>query len=254
MQYNFFFQKYISNEKNFSFAGTHVSNFSKFMFLHLTKFTRAFEIYCLCFVNKLVIDFTDKKDIKCLRINDFGYVLSFNYTNTFEVLYGSDVTKFCFIHGKAQKDTDKTNMVLGIDETLSGNAVNTSFTFAKFKKYFQRIILKTGSEYKDWIRDISGSDTRLKFEIYILGHSLGLTDHEILKEFFNINSNKVRITIFFHDEVSEIRAVEKTIQMIGKDELIRRVHGSDWSIRFVNQYDNENGIMKHLDEMETRLC
>ena len=190
--------------------------------------------------------------MNCDFLHNCHFVLSFNYTNTFEALYGNQSTEYCYIHGKAQKKAGHTNMIFGVNETLNNGNENKHFVFAKFKKYFQRIVNGTGSEYKDWIKNIA-SDAHQSHEIYILGHSLDITDHEVLREFFDTKGNKVtvRITILYHDGLSKIRAIEKTIEMIGKDELIRRVHGGDWTIRFKNQYDAELSIMQNLNTLKS---
>jgi len=187
-----------------------------------------------------------------LQKAEYDCVLSFNYTNTFQLLYENHDTKYCFIHGKAQTKAENTDMILGIEETLEENEEDMNLLFAKFKKYFQRIFYKTGSEYKDWIKVIQRPQENTKHEIYIVGHSLGKTDHEVLNEFFSVSSD-VRITIFYHDEESKINVIKRTVEMIGKDELIRRVHGTDWSIRFVDQYDEKDGILRRLNEDECIL-
>jgi len=187
--------------------------------------------------------------------NDFGFALSFNYTNTFEALYGGYCpTEFCYIHGEAQSQKDKTNMIFGINETLEGDNIKKQFIFAKFKKYFQRIVNETGSDYKDWIRDYANKGGQL--DIYIIGHSMDSTDHEILKEFFDIGrtNTQAKVTVFYHDEMSKINLIQNTIEMIGKDELISRVHGSDRNISFINQYDKDMGIIKRISEMENPPC
>ena len=60
--------------------------------------------------------------IRKLNINK---ILSFNYTNTFECLYGSHFTDitYDYIHAKAEVDHDlnSCNLVLGINEYLDGN-------------------------------------------------------------------------------------------------------------------------------------
>jgi len=343
--YDFFVKKFneVYTEKPLT-EEKHAMAVSEFLFKELMEFTRAFEIYCLCIIDKHIYAYANDKALRELGIeiteisqnlpilcsnkvstqeelenehnsrfppyrkytdnaikqsyerspmlrelkssaeaalnayddamkkyeellvrynasnllhvnSNFNYVLSFNYTNTFETLYGSASTEFCYIHGKAQIQKGKTNMIFGIDETLQRGVDNKQFIFAKFKKYFQRIINKTGSEYKDWIKLVN-SDISQKQEIYIIGHSLDSTDHEILKEFFDvgkINSN-VKITIFYYDELSKVKLIEKTIEMIGKDELIRRVHGSDRNICFVDQYDTESGIMKRSYEAKNPPC
>ena len=85
--------------------------------------------------------------------------------------------------------------------------------------------------------------------IYVLGHSLGTTDHEILREFLNLTekSNRgqslVRIIFLYHDEESKVNAIERVIEMIGKNALIERVHGNNWTIRFARHDDEQDGIM-----------
>lgn len=345
--YNFFMAKFNkSNTRQISTKEKFAMAISEFLFDELLGFTRAFEIYCLCIIDRHVQDFAENKGVldmradisklyhempvelsfkmeldrfskdfderhnaspleskytdnatkdthdnlwidmikydppskaddsyiqryenlhsqyaeSCLlRINiGFNCVLSFNYTNTFEALYGKDAVKLCYIHGKAQAYTDNTNMIFGIDETLQEDRESKNFLFAKFKKYFQRITKKTGSEYKDWIKDFASvaASADTPHHIYIIGHSLDTTDHEILKEFFAIgtNNSNIKITIFYFDEFSKIKMIEKTIEMIGKDELIRRVHGSGSNIYFIDQYDNDAGIMKRPGNVVNPPC
>ena len=273
--------------------GNDIFNFIDYLFKQLREFTRIFEIYCDCFVNRLVGDYAVKHDLQNLslqasvsdrikngriernrtynlikeeenldiikeeyetlvplRMFDFDCVLSFNYTKTFELLYGHKITKYCYIHGKAQSVKNKTDMIFGIDDTLENREEeNSQFAFANFKKYFQRIFYKTGSEYRDWIREMQNPDDNSVHEIHIFGHSLGRTDHEIFKEFFNINRNSfengmVIVTIYYHDRKSNINVIEKVIEMIHKPALIERVHGENWTIGFKYQHDEESKIIK----------
>jgi hypothetical protein len=276
--------EYRMNPKNIEFI--------EYLFCQLREFTRIFEIYCLCMVNQTAEEFAETYDLRngtyrideqktqqnkqsdteieetykpkeCearhdvllpLKAFDVDGVLSFNYTNTYEALYGnSQIKPSCYyIHGKAQKDFRQMNLVLGIDDPLEGDVASSQFVFSKFKKYFQRIIYKTGSEYKDLIADMKHSYIGIPHQIYIIGHSLGATDHDVLREFFNMYDKKhsdkkamARITVFYHNEQSRIDAIQRVIEMVGKESLIERVHGADWSIRFVNQYDEVQGIFSN---------
>jgi hypothetical protein len=180
--------------------------------------------------------------LSLLRGNKFDCVLSFNYTNTYEELYGDETTQYCYIHGKAQADVGKTNMILGIDDTLSSGDESKNFAFVKFKKYYQRVFNKTGSEYRDWIALISDSEIGHRDnEIFIVGHSLGATDHDVLREFFNLGK-VARINVMYFDECSKINAIERTIEIIGKEALIDRVHGLGANIRFIDQYEEQDGV------------
>lgn len=217
-----------------------------FIYQELRNFARAFEIYCL-FVNKNVKKDPDKINIKgCLGKVD--YVLSFNYTNTYEQLYGNEKTQYCYIHGKAQEDKTKTNIIFGIDDNLKDGKENEKFEYVKFKKYYQRIVLKTGSEYKDWL--IKAADPNEKIsDVYIVGHSLDKTDYDILYEIFECKN--IRVTIYYYNQSDLDEKVQHVIRLLsykgknGRDELIERVHGSNWKIRFVNQYDKNDGIFKN---------
>lgn len=217
-----------------------------FIYQELRNFARAFEIYCL-FVNKNVKKDPDKINIKgCLGKVD--YVLSFNYTNTYEQLYGNEKTQYCYIHGKAQEDKTKTNIIFGIDDNLKDGKENEKFEYVKFKKYYQRIVLKTGSEYKDWL--IKAADPNEKIsDVYIVGHSLDKTDYDILYEIFECKN--ARVTVYYYNQSDLDEKVQHIIRLLsykgknGRDELIERVHGSNWKIRFVNQYDKNDGIFQN---------
>jgi len=180
-----------------------------------------------------------------LNMSKFDYVLSFNYTNTYERLYGSEKTQYCYIHGKAQEDNLKTDIIFGIDDDLPRGEESSNFKLVKFKKYYQRIIFKTGSEYKDWLNP-PNKPGGASGHIHIVGHSLDKTDYDVLFEFFNNNKFKIIIYYYCLDDFED--KVKKVIQLLackggnGRDELIRRVHGDQWSIKFVNQYDEIEGL------------
>ena len=180
-----------------------------------------------------------------LGLSVFDCVLSFNYTNTYERFYGNKKTKYCYIHGKAQDDRTKTNLIFGIDDNLKQGQENQNFEWARFKKYFQRIILKTGSEYKDWLLPDPNNKNSINYA-YIVGHSLEQTDFDILYEIFTNPSFK--IIVYYYNQKDFEEKVQKVIKLLsykgmsGRDELIKRVHGNKWSIKFVDQYDQMDGL------------
>ena len=186
-----------------------------------------------------------------LGMSKFDCVLSFNYTNTYERLYGNETTEYCFVHGKAQRNSLNTNVVFGIDDELQRGEESKDFTFVRFKKYYQRIIFRNGSEYKDWLS--SPKNHAQGVRVHIVGHSLDKTDHDVLYEFFD--DECVRVIIYYYSEIDYEDKVQKTIQLLaykgrnGRDELIRRIHGSKWSIKFVNQYDDKEGLFTYRKEV-----
>jgi len=180
--------------------------------------------------------------IDYLSMSKFDCVLSFNYTNTYERLYGNENTKYCYIHGKAQYDSAKTNIVFGIDDNLQRGEESRDFKLVRFKKYYQRIIFMNGSEYKTWL-GISEKERNRQNYVHIVGHSLDRTDYDVLYEIFS--NNKFKILVYFYNLDDYEDKVQKTIQLLaykggnGRDELIRRVYSEQWTIKFVNQYDKD---------------
>jgi hypothetical protein len=179
-------------------------------------------------------------------------VLSFNYTKTHERYYkcvennpinwqGTLVQfkQYEYIHGEAKLDRAKqdNNMVLGIDEYLDDDKKDKELEFIEFKKYYQRIYKRTGLEYNKWINDIRlNSNTN---EIYIFGHSLDVTDKDILHKLL-IESNRdgnysTKITIFYHDKKQYAQQIVNLVKVIKSDELIERVSGANPTIIFKQQ-------------------
>lgn len=196
----------------------------------------------------------------------FSKVISFNYTNIYEQVYLSKYNINCsdyvhYIHGKADVNNtiDANNMVLGIDEYLPKKRRNKETEFIAFKKFYQRIHKGTGCKYKEWIdtikEDFLDYQTELeknkaekniinlkatvnnlkqqylnKHHVYIFGHSLDVTDKDILKDLI-LNDN-VYTTIFYHSKEAMGQQIANLVKVIGQDELIRRTGGSTKTIEF----------------------
>ena len=178
-----------------------------------------------------------------------------------------------YIHGKADINNkiETNNMVLGIDEYLSKKKKNKKTDFIAFKKYYQRIYKATGSEYKNWVDEIEkinamyveninsckdelrenkgmgydgfDSKERLKnlkmnppkHNLYIFGHSLDITDRDVLKDL--ILKDNVYTTIFYPYKEELGKKIANLVKIIGQEELIRRTGGSTKTIEFKQQQD-----------------
>lgn len=183
---------------------------------------------------------------------------------------------FDYIHGQvdAKNSIESNNMVLGIDEYLGKKRRNKDIEFVKFKKYYQRVYKGTGSKYEEWINVIREENniymerkhdceiyirnidvlTNIKEEkiaelkqlnenppshnVYIFGHSLDITDKDILRELI-LNDN-VYTTIYYPDKEELGRKIANLIKVIGQDELIRRTGGNTKTIEFKQQQDMVN--------------
>lgn len=166
------------------------------------------------------------------------------------------------------------NMVLGIDEFLPNDRKDKDIEFIAFKKFYQRICKETGSQYKEWVDEIQNDfrinnnaenncmemvkcalrendmDKALKWQktahenytkkmkkhkLCIFGHSLDVTDKDILKELI-LNDN-VDTTIFYRNQEQKEQQVANLVKVIGPDELIRRTGGSTKTIEFKLQQE-----------------
>lgn len=190
---------------------------------------------------------SEVRPIDYLSVGRFAYVLSFNYTDTYERLYGDSKTKYCYIHGKAQENKERTNLILGIDDNLSDGKESSNFQCVKFKKYYQRILFKTGSEYKDWLA-LGSKQLPSTNYVHIVGHSLDRTDHDVLYEFFS--DKRFRIIVYYYSQKDFEDKIQNVIRLLaynggnGRNELIRRVHGQQWTIKFAYLYDEKEGLFK----------
>lgn len=155
-----------------------------------------------------------------------------------------------------QKNADMNNMVLGIDEYLGEEERSKETDFIAFKKYYQRIYKQTGCKYKNWVEKIrcfkQEVDEKLKNQypiqipyekipskyrnqLYIFGHSLDVTDRDILRDLI-LNDN-VFTTIYYHSKEVMGQQIANLVKVIGQDELIRRTGGSTKTIEFKLQQD-----------------
>lgn len=227
----------------------------KQMLEDLNRLTRCLEIYLSDYINNLPVS-SKLPDIAGLNVDK---VLTFNYTNTYERLYGKcnpDI-EYDYIHGKADinHDINSCQLVLGIDEYLPEGEKDKNTEFIQFKKFFQRIYKKTGCEYVNWLEEYEtnniGKYASLESEnlnVYIFGHSLDVTDEDILRRFILDEYKKalrreglvVRTTIFHFNQNALGKQIANLVKVIGQDNLISMVHGSDARIILQQQQDAKN--------------
>ena len=203
----------------------------------LNSFSSALEYYISYFVNETphegvspdIIDFQANK------------VLTFNYSNTYERLYGGIRwdESIDHVHGLANTNLyNEPNIILGIT-TYEENLQNY---YVEFEKYFQRITKRTGNEYKKWLQQRKGINE--KIEVMFFGHSLDATDSDIIRDLISHDNSVVKI--YYFNEQTHQQIVANLIEIIGKDNLIESVSGANPKIEFVKQrehrIDNTAGI------------
>ena len=209
------------------------------LYCDLNRLTRALELYLSDCVNTITSTGL-KKDIED---NAVDHLISFNYTNTYERIYSPLDSSNCdYLHGKAKENSsiDECNLVLGIDEYLSGSARDLDNEYIRFKKFFQRIYKKTGCEYVKWIENIGTIPFVLRtnppeHHLYIYGHSLDITDKDILSRL--IRANNMKTTIFYYSKEAYANQIANLVKVLGEETLIKMVHGNNPDIIFIQQTD-----------------
>ena len=129
------------------------------------------------------------------------------------------------------------------------------------RRNYTRIYKETGCKYKEWVDDIRSDmpirnlklayvgDGRSKVYqsenskyhyLYIFGHSLDITDKDILRDL--ILNEDVYTTIFYFNKDDFGAKISNLVKVIGQDELIKRTGGSTKTIEFKQQQDVVEGI------------
>ena len=223
-----------------------INKFTDYLNTELNRLIRALEIYLADFVGKISVK---KRSIDIGKLNP-DCVLSFNYSDTYERIYDqSQRVKYAYIHGKADmnKNERSSNLVLGIDEYLKDDRKNEDVTFLTFKKFYQRIYKATDNVYLDWVDEIKDgyddyqkqrSDVCPQHMLYIFGHSLDVTDRDVLKLLI-CNDNVQTKIYYYREDEDDKKVLGKLIQnlmlIMGQDELIRRTGGAHKTIEFIPQ-------------------
>jgi hypothetical protein len=158
--------------------------------------------------------YTDKQNSK---IDNFLF-LNFNYTDT-EKLYVSPVDKIIHIHGELNK---------------SGNPIIFGYGDEIGDKY-KLLEDKNKNNYLDNIKSIKYLETRNyiellgfidldEYEIFIMGHSCGISDRTLLNTLFE-HKNCLSIKVFFHKLNSDLDNYSDVVRNISRnftDKLLMR--------------------------------
>lgn len=210
-------------------------NLANKIYESLNRLIRLLEIYLHEYIEKLECDFR-LPEMENLTID---HVLSFNYTDTYRKYYDRENrAEYCFIHGEAKESSVETcNLVLGIDEYLPSHRVDSDNQFVWFKKFYQRIYKGTGSEYLDWINQFekvnreAGLSKTFYMDIYIYGHSLDVTDKDVLSKL--IITENANTHIYYHSREAMANQISNLVKIIGEANLIQMTGGRDRRIHFI---------------------
>ena len=179
------------------------------LYRQLIDFSEALGIYLSCFVEEAFDllhkdDYTNKHRIKLLNFADEA--VSFNYTNTLERFYFNK--KAYHIHGTVESK----NIVLGVNPNELDDSGTDNTSLIKFKKYYQREVFGTATEYLRWYRGTIGEE--LEYRVITIGHSLDETDKDILADMFN-NAKEIYIT--YYDDDCKDNYISNIIKIFGNE-------------------------------------
>ena len=156
-----------------------------------------------------------KKHQLFLEMNPVS-VVSFNYTKTYNEIYGLDDSKIAFVHGTIN---DK-NIVLGYNDE------DSNMDDITFKKYYKRMLYGTGM-YSIPIKtdDYGGYITPI---VCFFGHSLDVSDEDIIKDL--VKNRKIRV-YYRVDSNEKAERLMNLIKIMGKEYVEKGI--SDQSIIFI---------------------
>lgn len=209
-------------------------------YLDLRQLVRCLEIYLAECVEKIPIT----KISPDINVIDVQAVLNFNYTHIYANNYLSNPnTNIHYLHGEVGKP--ENNMVLGIDEYHNEYDRNIYTNYNIYKKFTQRILNETGFLYRDWLKFNDDSYQKFKstmkdnhINLYIFGHSLDITDKDVLKDL--ICRSYTRTTIFYHNKQQQTQQIANLVKMLGQNTFIDMINDVPQKISFVQQQPMQN--------------
>ncbi|TDE54970.1 AbiH family protein [Flavobacterium sp. GT3P67] len=141
------------------------------------------------------------------------FFLNFNYTKLVqEYFYGFAYTKqINYIHGKLNDSINRVNFGFG-DEMDDDYKMIENIDDNEYLRNFKSFQYLQSSNYKSLL-DFVESDR--KFQVYIMGHSCGLSDRTMLNTIFE-HPNCISIKVFYHQREDGTDNYTEIIQNISR--------------------------------------
>ena len=122
--------------------------------------------------------------------------LNFNYTRTIRFYtYGTRGTKVIYIHGELEKSNDNP-IIFGYGDELDDNYHKIEMLNDKsFLENIKSIKYSITNNYRDMLSFLNAEE----YEVFIMGHSCGLSDRTLLNTIFEHEKCK-SVKIFYHQK------------------------------------------------------
>lgn len=214
------------------------------LFEELEAFSLILKIYL-----KVVSEYSKEHLEKKFQINaedDFeategifiNRIVSFNYTDTVKIYTPNAPVHF--VNG----NLDNSKIILGIENPVPEKNNSTVDDITFFFKNAQRVLYNMFYDYRNWIpytapftvknKDKSKSKPYIGTNIYIIGHSLAVSDKYILTDLMtDVNT----VTIYYHDKKDMEDKIRNLYKILGDLKFSQHVNNNTArpSIKLVNQ-------------------
>ena len=153
-------------------------------------------------------------------------VLTFNYTDTANRLFGIPEENTHFIHGRIDFARDQKSintMVFGIEDT-EDKTENINPALISYQTFYQRRIKETGSDYRNFFEKPKNlGETVDDMNIIVFGHSVDPLDKEIFINCFDLakkRGGKYKFIFNYYDEKAKREIVKNLTIILGKERMI----------------------------------
>ncbi|MDO3663436.1 AbiH family protein [Acinetobacter higginsii] len=237
---------YFKSEIN-DFYGFDSNKFLSFLENDLDEFIEIFNLYIELIIDKL----TPHTEFQNEDLKSINKVFSFNYTNSFIKFYKKSL-EVEHLHGKFGLNQ---NIVLGISD-LKNESLKNLRAYG-FTKYHQKILKETQYEflndslkknkrllnnieenrimqrasisnpeqfdkYRYQSQELIRSIPSLKFNIFIWGHSLDVSDEIYINEIFSFNEGGykvVHVVIYYYDKRAKSDLLKNLFHILGQHKI-----------------------------------
>lgn len=210
---------------------------------HISLFIHFFEEYLIWIFDTKEDDIQELLFFRDLNID---YLLSFNYTSTYEILYNDHRRKkflfdtdICYVHGTINSNY---KIVMGIGSEYYDENIHEDYV--EFFKFFQRYKYETDCKYQEWIQNIKKDKYSFDVEnksdchtVTIYGHSLDPTDKDILYPFLSMRNTQIKI--YYYGEKNKLKIEKNLLKILGRNLFEEYLTGGEKKILLINSEDIE---------------
>ena len=201
----------------------------------LENLSEALCIYLEQFVQSIAINKSSNNPL----FYNIDEVINFNYTDTYSRLYSKD-TKVFYVHGSMNEI--ENGIVLGINADQKDQQSNMDLRFVRFKKYYQRIQKGTSFRLNKMLNKESVN------HLHIVGHSLDITDKDILTGLIMFENTVT--TIYYHSNDAKNEQIAKLILLFGKDKFEELLNDEKIEFQRLCEFEVNNPKDTEIEEYE----